>query len=188
MKSKVKWVIEECYFLLISKAASTCGLIEERNEERIMKASEKESQFGLWDGGYGREPKAHHRADLEQKCITGVCNLSSAHILYSFTCKLYQLSWKTRMRTVSLKCSQGQLEEAPAFPLPLQSLGFLWHPEVCRPRGITVGQSQARIPRSTALNCCSDRPAAWPISVFIRDFTAFYASFISWLDALRASL
>lgn len=75
MKSKVKWIIEECYFLLASKAASTCGLIEVRNEERILKASEKEFQFGLWGGGWGGDPTAHNKADLEQKCIVAVCNL-----------------------------------------------------------------------------------------------------------------
>lgn len=53
MKSKVKWVIEECYFLLASRAASACGLIEESNEERIMKASEKEFPFGLLGWGLG---------------------------------------------------------------------------------------------------------------------------------------
>jgi len=33
VKSKVKWIIEECSFPLASKAASACGLIKERNEE-----------------------------------------------------------------------------------------------------------------------------------------------------------
>lgn len=75
------------------------------------------------------------------------------------------------MWAVFLKCSQGQLEEAPAFPLPLQSLGFLWHRGLQTEGSNFAGQSPARLPRSfRALTCCSDRPAARPISVFIRGF------------------
>lgn len=47
MKSQVKWITEECHFLLASKAASACGLMEERNEETTMKASEKEFVWAL---------------------------------------------------------------------------------------------------------------------------------------------
>lgn len=72
----MKWITEECHFLLASKAASACSLMEERNEERTMKASKKGFQFGLWRRGWGGEAKAHQRADLEQKCIVAVSNLS----------------------------------------------------------------------------------------------------------------
>lgn len=92
MKSKVKWIIEEYYFLLISNVASTCGLIEEQNEERFKKVLEKEPQIGLWGGGCGGQLKAHHGADLEQKCIIGVCNLYSVYTLRRFTYNLYHLS------------------------------------------------------------------------------------------------
>lgn len=151
--------------------------MEERNEERTTKASKKEFQFGLWRRGWGGQAKAHQRADLEQKCIVTLSNLSLYTISFYLLVMSLVLKDKSWMWTVSLKCSQGQLEEAPAEPqLPLTPRG-LWT------EGNNFGQSPARIPRSfMALTCCSDRPAAWPISVFIRDFMAFYAPFISWLE------
>lgn len=60
-----------------SKAASTCGQIEARSEERNVKDSENWA-LGVGGGGWRGKPKAHDKADLEQKCIIAVCNLYSA--------------------------------------------------------------------------------------------------------------
>lgn len=151
----------------------------------MRRESWKPQRRNLCGFGWGlarRAPPVHLRADLEPKCIRVVCNLYSAHILYSFTFEVYHLSWKTKMWIASLKRGQRELEEALAFPLPPRSFSFLWHSEVCRWMGITFLVSlpieyQDPSQFSAAPQVDLHGPAAWPISVSIRNFMVFYAPF-----------